>query len=262
MATPGNSYNTDAIYSTVPQFIQDKDAANGYTLYNFIFSNCAPLDLLDNLIRDNIGVNGQVDITNYGGAPGWSQIIDINRCPNYALPWLAQFVGTKLNYTVTDNNRADAVANILGHSIWARGTVASLINILIQVVNKTVVTYNPSIVAITSDQVIVLEKKLATAPLSGNKIKNNYSNEEYALTFLIPSTYFTSLNYTGFLNVIGGESSTYSTANNYINNTLGGPGNNHYSNLTQDVSISSSSVYQTYLYRHRPAGVKILVGGY
>src|ERR1019366_10522798 len=42
------------------------------------------------------GADGTIDLDNYLGAPGWSQILDITRCPQYVLPWLGQFIGVQL----------------------------------------------------------------------------------------------------------------------------------------------------------------------
>jgi len=58
--------------------------------------------------------------------PGWSQILDINRCPSYALPWLAQFVGVRFqSWQDTDLQQRQA---IIGEPGFARGTPAALVS--------------------------------------------------------------------------------------------------------------------------------------
>lgn len=57
------------------------------------------------------------------GEPGYSILIDITRCPDYALPWLGQFVGIR----VTTGLPADKQRQqIVGLGTWKRGTVAAL----------------------------------------------------------------------------------------------------------------------------------------
>ncbi len=57
------------------------------------------------------------------GKPGYSILIDINRCPDYALPWLAQFVGAKLTVGLPPDQQRE---QIRGLGNWKRGTVAAM----------------------------------------------------------------------------------------------------------------------------------------
>jgi len=57
--------------------------------------------------------------------PGWSALLDITRCPDEALPWLAQFVGVRL---LPDSSPADQRARILATDGWRRGTPAALVS--------------------------------------------------------------------------------------------------------------------------------------
>ena len=57
-------------------------------------------------------------------APGWSQVLDINRCPTDWLPWLAQFVGVRLDPGARDDQQRYAIENPQG---WARGTPAAIL---------------------------------------------------------------------------------------------------------------------------------------
>jgi hypothetical protein len=101
------------LWSFLPEFVQLSDSQNGFPLLLWLNGMCSQLQVIDNLCRD------------MGENPGWSIIMDVNRCPTYALPWLAQFVGTRFNsYQVqTDAQMRAAIANPAG---WGRGTVAAI----------------------------------------------------------------------------------------------------------------------------------------
>jgi Phage tail protein (Tail_P2_I) len=58
-----------------------------------------------------------------GGEPGWSILVDINRAPVKALPWLAQFIGVTLPKGLPE---ADQRALIKDAGGWRRGTPASM----------------------------------------------------------------------------------------------------------------------------------------
>lgn len=58
------------------------------------------------------------------GDPGWSILLDPTRCPTYALPWLAQFVGVR--FAVADNTDAAQRSAILNKQGFARGTPGAL----------------------------------------------------------------------------------------------------------------------------------------
>jgi len=57
------------------------------------------------------------------GKPGYSILIDIDRCPDNALPWLAQFVGAKLTVGLSPAQQRE---QIRGLGNWKRGTVAAM----------------------------------------------------------------------------------------------------------------------------------------
>lgn len=58
------------------------------------------------------------------GDPGWSIILDIDRCPTYALPWLAQCVGARIP-TGTDDATARQI--IRAEQSFTRGRPASIV---------------------------------------------------------------------------------------------------------------------------------------
>lgn len=54
------------------------------------------------------------------GQPGWSIILDVNRCPDEYLPWLAQFVGAK---PILGETAAAYRIRIASAWTWKRGTL-------------------------------------------------------------------------------------------------------------------------------------------
>ena len=276
-----NSYNTNSIYATVPQFIQDQDAANGYPLWYFIYGAASQLDQLDILSRNNVGqgihveanletyavasitdaqiaspiapsdttisifntdsswyifptnasfqvqlvnsltevtetilipagnydwnapivtisgvtrnyptggigltwpastgADGSVYLKDWAGAPGWSQVVDIQRCPNYALPWLAQFVGASISANTT-MDRQQMIQEIESLGGFNRATTESITQKLIQTINSQL---NPGVAPLSSSQVIVMENTQTTsytvtgASASGSAITYTCSN--------------------------------------------------------------------------------------
>lgn len=75
------------------------------------------LQRIDSLCRDGFDTNGNP-------APGYSQLLDIDRCPTAALPWLAQFLGVRLNTNLRDDQQRYAIANPQG---FGRGTPAAIV---------------------------------------------------------------------------------------------------------------------------------------
>lgn len=69
------------------------------------------------LSADSYDLEGEV-------APGWSQVLDIERAPTVALPWLAQFVGVRFPDSFRDDEMRYAIRSETGFS---RGTPASIL---------------------------------------------------------------------------------------------------------------------------------------
>lgn len=149
MITPAQAQpDTLALYSYLPAFVQTNDAANGYQFLswldgfisegseqptltiNYDYSNgvitptsapqvivnvpvpaAAGLQAIDDIIRD----------TPYN--PGYSILLDINRCPTYALPWLAQFVGVRFPQAQPDPIMRKAIQS---ESAFQRGTLGAI----------------------------------------------------------------------------------------------------------------------------------------
>jgi Phage tail protein (Tail_P2_I) len=55
--------------------------------------------------------------------PGWSLVLDVNRCPPEALGWLAQFNGVRLGYALSDAEQRQAIQDASG---FRRGTPAAM----------------------------------------------------------------------------------------------------------------------------------------
>jgi hypothetical protein len=89
-----------------------EDDAYGWALLILCNAIGQMFQLLDELERDT------------PEGPGWSLLVDLNRCPDDALPWLAQFVGVRLLPASTPD---DQRARILATDGWRRGTPAALI---------------------------------------------------------------------------------------------------------------------------------------
>jgi Phage tail protein (Tail_P2_I) len=126
MGTPGPpnvtpetaSTATMTLWNALPEFIQTSDAANQYTFLSWLEGIGSQQQAIDDLCRD----------TSHG--PGWSVVMDLGRCPNYALPWLAQFVGVNIP---GDQQGTSAIQDqamrttILAKQAFARGTAAAIV---------------------------------------------------------------------------------------------------------------------------------------
>jgi hypothetical protein len=110
------SPDTAILWGTLPQFVQDQDTLYGYPFLSWLEGGGSLLQATDSLSRDS------------DGFPGWSCILDVNRCPTADLPWLAQFVGIRFtSLQQTDASQRAAIANeaqrVRG---FGRGTLAAL----------------------------------------------------------------------------------------------------------------------------------------
>ena len=122
------SYDTLLLWSSLPEFARDQDAAGDSTNGPYQFLNwlegavaggspnntsASGLQDLDDLCRDD----------QY--ALGWSPIMDVTRCPVYALPWLGQFVGVRFDGATVGNENAMRLA-ILTKANFNRGTPSAI----------------------------------------------------------------------------------------------------------------------------------------
>jgi len=86
---------------------------------------------------------------------------------------------------------------------------------------------------------------------------NYYTYNPYALTLLVPTRVFSSYTYQSLQDLSGGNAATYSSTDSYIT-SIGGL----YFSLAGSTTPSSESPYINFVYRYRPAGMQIFVGGY
>jgi hypothetical protein len=341
------SYSTNSIYRTIPQFIQDQDAANDYALWYYLYGICKTVDQINVFSRDAVGpgiyieadfgsytgtgindaklskpisstdttieifetdnswlvidttssfqlkiidlnksivetitvpagnyswqspyvtltnvirgtnafyfdastgADGSIYLKDYLGAQGWSQIVDINRCPDYALPWLGQFVGANINLD-SGLNRQQLIQKIKERSGFTRATSNAIVSEIVALINENLAFNIPPL---STDKVIVLENTQYN--FSGNA----FSYNQYAMTLLLPFQYFSTYTYQSLEEAAKtGYGSTYTNLNDFITG-LGGL----YFDLAGSTTPSNSSPYLNFVYRYRPAGVQIFVGGY
>lgn len=97
--------------------LQYDEANQDYALAKLCAAIGEMFQVVEDLSRDGTDLDGKE-------APGWSQLLDIDRTPNYALGWLAQFVGVTLRAGLTDAAQRQRIKNTDG---WNRGTPAAIV---------------------------------------------------------------------------------------------------------------------------------------
>ena len=114
MALPAHDEVTGEVYDSLEPLAY-ADAAHGYALLH---------------LCQAIGLNYQ---TPYEWAhdspeeePGFSLLLDVDRCPADALPWLAQFVGVSFVEGLLDE--AGQRDQIRERPLWARGTLPAILD--------------------------------------------------------------------------------------------------------------------------------------
>jgi hypothetical protein len=87
------------------------DAANGWPLLTLCGALGQLIQPVDDLARDTTA------------GPGWSELLDVTRTPADALPWLAQFVGVRLDPALTESAQRTQIQEETG---MKRGTPAAM----------------------------------------------------------------------------------------------------------------------------------------
>ena len=105
---------TTTLYDFLPEFVRDNDAAGGWQFLTWLDGIGQQQQLIDSLCRDS-----QEGL-------GWSTVMDVSKCPTYALPWLAQFVGVRFT-GVQLNNDYQMRSAILGKGNFARGSLQAIV---------------------------------------------------------------------------------------------------------------------------------------
>lgn len=98
------------------------DADHGFALSVYVSALCSMFQQVDQVASDT------------DAGPGWSQIVDLNRCPSYGLGWLAQFVGVSLDPSLSDTAQRERIRNTDG---WKRGTPNAIISAFQQYLTGT-----------------------------------------------------------------------------------------------------------------------------
>jgi hypothetical protein len=73
------------------------DEENGWPLLALLGALCHPFEEIAELVRDD------------GSHPGWSILLDVDRCPAKFLPWLAQLAGVRLHRDMSESDRRIAI---------------------------------------------------------------------------------------------------------------------------------------------------------
>lgn len=110
----GQAPDTLALYDRMG-WAQDEDVSG--VLLQWLSGTAEMAQSLDSLTTDGYDRDGNP-------STGWSQVLDIDRCPTSWLPWLAQFVGVILDPTQRDDQMRYAIENPQG---WSRGTPAAIL---------------------------------------------------------------------------------------------------------------------------------------
>lgn len=100
----------EEMYSQLPQSLRDIDITSGYALLVYLGAIGQMLQNLDYLAHAPVG--GTL----------WQNLVDLDLAPDYALPWLGQFVGVKVDTALP---AADQRQQIRDHVGWGRGSVST-----------------------------------------------------------------------------------------------------------------------------------------
>jgi hypothetical protein len=71
------------LYDALAPIGQD-DSVNGWSLLIYVNAIGVMFQIIEDLVRDT------------ADGPGWSVLMDLDRSPSVALPWLGQFVGVRI----------------------------------------------------------------------------------------------------------------------------------------------------------------------
>lgn len=128
--------------------MQYAEVENDYPLAKFLGGLGTMIQVIDDYARDQL-ISGDF-------APGWSQLLDLARCPTVALPWLGQFVGVPVSLGLDAAGQRSQISAVGG---WNRGTKTSIAAAaaLYLTGNKTVIMRERSPIACPSEPAYGLE---------------------------------------------------------------------------------------------------------
>lgn len=111
MPVPADGTLASELYTDALAPYAREDAEHDFVLGTFLIGLLAPAQEIADLVRDDPDT----------GATGWSALVDADRCPVWALPWLAQLVGVRDEPTLSEVERRARIKDMAG---LHRGTVA------------------------------------------------------------------------------------------------------------------------------------------
>lgn len=114
----GQAPDTDILYNRMG-WAQDEDQSD--VLHKWLSGVGQMMQYVDTLCRDGYDAADNP-------APGYSQLLDINRAPTVGLPWLAQFVGVSLDDTENDDTQRYLIKNPPGFSRGSPGAILAAAN--------------------------------------------------------------------------------------------------------------------------------------
>lgn len=101
----------ERLYAQMEPYSAD-DATNDWALLSFLGTQSALSEEIDEYASD--GPNGEA---------GWSIVVDLDRAPTKALPWLGQFIGVSVDATLDDASQRQQIRDTGG---WQRGSPGAL----------------------------------------------------------------------------------------------------------------------------------------
>lgn len=105
-----DSFAQAVLDALAPMLYAEADTDNALTV--FTEGICIPFQLVEDWASDT-----DEDV-------GWSLLLDIDRCPDEALPWLGQIVGiSNLGSLPTADDQREQIRNLVN---WKRGTVSAM----------------------------------------------------------------------------------------------------------------------------------------
>lgn len=123
MARPVVSDATEELYSALEPAWTVQDEALDWPLLKFCSALCTMIDSIWEIVQPYEGPYTAPNPTKPG--EGWAHVFNPHSSPEFALDWLAQFVGVTVQPGWTVAEKRAAIATPEG---WARGTRAALIS--------------------------------------------------------------------------------------------------------------------------------------
>lgn len=103
------SFAQDVLDALTPMLYAE--STTGSALTDYVTGVSLPFELVEEWVSDT-----DTDI-------GWSLLLDVDRCPVEALPWLAQIVGLRLNTALSEADQRQQIHDV---SNWKRGTPGAI----------------------------------------------------------------------------------------------------------------------------------------